>query len=239
MGMKRQRKLRRRVHFADEPVSCAKVIELVRDSWMSTKERNKSRRSDAQSVERDIHIQSYLRTTDASYVEVVNSKSRTIVCKGKLRQAMIHGVGKGYRGLEGSSRDAQQRKELGELSVVSILAMSRLLKSQGVASRDKQLRRHSKKLSLRSRQWAQFLGEVDATAAATEYATIPPSLLRVRLMVTTTAVVRQRSQQLPRGNRFLNRALQRWTSNEYEGTNDAVVYNVAPVPAVIAVGITV
>lgn len=183
-----------RVQFADEPVSSEEEIELVQDSWISTMELSESRRADVQSVEYDIHIQSYLRTTDEAFIEVVSSGGRT-TCKSNLRQAMIHGAGKGYRALECTSRDAQQRSKSKQLAVVSILAKSRLLKSQGVASRDKQLCKHAEQLSRRSRQWALFLGETDASVAAAEYATVPPSLLLARR--PNDAVVRQGSRRQP------------------------------------------
>lgn len=256
MIMKRQRKVRR-VQFVDEPVSNKKEIDLVRDSLETTKELKNSHQSDVRSeahsrhipsyLECNRYIQSYLRTTDAAYIEFVSNSSSRNKSNSNLEQAMIHGVGEGYRALECSSRDARQRNKSRQLVVVSILAKSRLLQTQGagVASCERQLRKHSKKLSHESRQWAQFLGEIDAAAAAAEYATIPPSLLLVRRRPGVAGVRQKSRRQLAplimqdqRGS-FLNRVMQRWTSNIDNEDMNAVECYQTSVPAVIVIEIAV
>jgi hypothetical protein len=198
-----------RVRFAeqDDLVTSIHEVECDPDSWLYADEVWEYRQKDAESVEFDITVQQYLRTTDAAFLEVVNPNSLPGSTNAH-KQRMVQGVHQGHRALEYYSRDGKHRTKSRRLAVISVVAKSRLLKKawassssprkntktlgtllmatspvlfstslEAANSPSHQLRKHALKLSRRSEQWALFLGQVDALAAVVEYQTIPPALL--------------------------------------------------------------
>lgn len=161
----------RRVHFQDHHEE--KAIEVVSDLWVKKSTLKKSCYVDYQSVKHNKHVQDYLYAYDLAYLEIKNGHGRV---SKVLQQVLIQGAGKGYRSLERYYLcESGSRRETRRGVITSILSQYRRLSSK-LIDWEEQLHHHSKKLTRRSRQWAIFLGRVDAKVAAVEYSAITVSL---------------------------------------------------------------
>jgi hypothetical protein len=158
------------VRFANPIVSLAaekNEDHSLSDCWISNNEINSSRQSDVHSIERCIHIQRYLRYTDAAYIDIIQRRKRT--ASRDLNLAILRGAALGFRALERDSCESRRRIKSSRRVVESVVARFRSLQSQGVKSWETQLCKYSQLLSQDNQRWARYMGEIDASVAVVDY----------------------------------------------------------------------
>jgi hypothetical protein len=172
---KQTRAAGRHVHFRNEHEK--KTIERVGSNlWVKKSTLKKSCLTDYQTVKHNQLVHDYLYAYELAHLEVKSGQGS--VSKG-LQQMLIKGAKRGYRALERYHLyEAGARRETRRHAVTTILShYRRLSPTTRAADGGEQLRKHSKRLTRQSRQWAFFWGQIDAKVASAEYATLPSALL--------------------------------------------------------------
>ena len=142
--------------------------------WDEKGQHKKYRKRDLDMFHTDAIARQYLLVHDRAYVQL-NGSSGTV--QAHLQQAMVRGLSKGYRALESHSdrrnRGRFSKKVVDMYKMISIATA--IHRRKGCNFGWQKLREYSERLSRDSRQWAAYMGLLDAFAAADEY--VSPSLV--------------------------------------------------------------
>lgn len=156
---KSKSKQRRHVHFAEEDQVQLITPLFGHDLWFQ------DTRSQIQAETRKIlHTDQSATQYSMAYDMAYSQFRRCLSVSDELKEHVVSGVKQGHRTIEGRSIAALQQHHLQQNAVRSILKKQHALRALKVRNADKELRQHSVDLSVGSRHWAAFMGDVDAAA---------------------------------------------------------------------------
>jgi hypothetical protein len=137
--------------------------------WYNKGDRKQCRDRDLHIVQTDNLAQAYLLVYDTAYLQL-NGTNGAVA--HNFQQALVSGATLGYRTLGRYSEFGQERFNDRGLVFKSVVSMYKTLAMGD--NWDTKLREHYEDLTRASRQWAAFMGQIDAEAASLEYATLLP-----------------------------------------------------------------